>query len=132
MRAHRQKVEERRIRQSQFKEAKEPWTLEQALELIRELAPDLEVVGWGIGLTGSLLKKGSSDRDADIILFPMSSDVAVLEDAREELRRHGLEMVYTAAEIHWFWRHGKNDSSDMKHVEVWVRDKHRIDVFFMR
>jgi hypothetical protein len=48
------------------------------------------------------------------------------------LNDHGLVLVYTAAEINWFWRSGLKGSDDMKHVEVWLLGKQRIDVFFLK
>lgn len=50
-----------------------PWSFDEALEVIRELAPLLAKHGWGVGLTGSVLLKGSSDNDLDLIVYPLDS-----------------------------------------------------------
>lgn len=47
-----------------------PLTLEDGIRICRELEQRLVPVGYHCGLTGSLLYKGRSTKDADIIIYP--------------------------------------------------------------
>lgn len=45
-------------------------TLEQAIDICRELESKLDPIGYHCGLTGSTLYKGESEKDIDIIIYP--------------------------------------------------------------
>lgn len=45
-------------------------TLSRAVEICRELEPALAAIGYHCGLTGSVLYKGSSLKDVDVIVYP--------------------------------------------------------------
>ena len=49
---------------------KKGWTLEEGIEFVRELDKALKGTGWEVSLGGSVLKKGKSSKDLDVILFP--------------------------------------------------------------
>lgn len=51
-------------------------TIESAIALIRQIEPVLAANGYHCALTGSVLFKGSSEKDVDVILYP-HSDLAV-------------------------------------------------------
>ncbi len=59
----------------------QPHDLESALTLIRSLEPALAAVGYHIGLTGSVLYAGKSDKDLDLMLYP--DDPRVLKTEKE-------------------------------------------------
>ena len=45
-------------------------TLEKAVEVCREIEDKLKPIGYHCGLTGSILYKGESEKDIDIIVYP--------------------------------------------------------------
>jgi hypothetical protein len=47
-----------------------PLTLEDGIRICREMEQRLATIGYHCGLTGSLLYKGRSTKDADIIIYP--------------------------------------------------------------
>jgi predicted nucleotidyltransferase len=112
------------------REAKEPWTLEEALPLIRKLAPALVSVGFSIGPGGSVLIEGESKNDLDFIIYPLDASSYNMNAVRRVLERHELRQLWARHEIAAFW--ARTNSNDNKHVEVWGWQKHRIDIFFMR
>lgn len=48
------------------------WTLQQAVELIQELEPAVRELNYHITLGGSVLHKGSSDKDLDLFIVPLN------------------------------------------------------------
>lgn len=46
------------------------WTLEEAIKLLRELEPTANAHGLHLGITGSVLYKGESQKDLDIVVYP--------------------------------------------------------------
>jgi len=53
-----------------IKEAGAMWGLAEAVELVQELEGKVE--GYHLGVTGSVLYKGWSNKDLDIIVYPRS------------------------------------------------------------
>lgn len=49
------------------------WTLEQAIDAMRRLEAKLAPHGYHVGLIGSVLTKGKSDKDLDIVVYPHES-----------------------------------------------------------
>jgi hypothetical protein len=47
-----------------------PLTLEDGVRICREMEERLAPIGYHAGLTGSLLFRGRSNKDADIIIYP--------------------------------------------------------------
>ncbi len=106
------------------------WTIDGARLLITELEPFLIEAGWYIGLTGSVLLKGESFKDLDLIFFPYDkSKNPDKETARAVLRARGLFQLASVENVHERWR--KGGSSDTKHVEVWGCAGRRVDLFFL-
>lgn len=111
------------------------WSLENVIVVARKLAFDLRVAGWGIGICGSVLVKGMSRKDADIILFPLNANHRDVESAKLVLTKYGMTCIFDEAFIKEMWK--KRGSDDTKHVEAWSFGKNhpfegrRIDVFFM-
>lgn len=105
------------------------WTLEEGLEVVKWFAPALAQVGFGIGLTGSVLTKGASSKDLDIIVHPLSTDKASIAEAKIALVLGGAECKYGRNTVTDAWR--KKGSTDNKHVEIWTYQGRRIDVFFL-
>lgn len=105
------------------------WTLEEGLEVVRWFAPILADCGFGIGLTGSVLTKGTSNKDLDIIVYPLCTDSVVIAEAKIALVLCGAERKYGRSTVTDAWR--KKGSTDNKHVEIWTYKGRRIDVFFL-
>lgn len=106
------------------------WTLEQARSLLNYLEPQLAAVGYHVGLMGSVLLRGESSKDLDIIIYPHNKMVQDIPRVHAVLV--SLELKQQADIVNvlktWKFRAGVTDS---KHVEVWkTPGKKRIDVFF--
>jgi len=50
------------------------WTLKEAIELIQEIEPKFQAAGFHVGLTGSVVFKGESKKDLDLIVYPHDYD----------------------------------------------------------
>lgn len=106
------------------------WTLIDAIELIRQLNDGVQKCGYVFGLTGSVLFKGESQKDLDLILYPWSlKDHPGEQNVRAFLASQG-----------WICEHvcvnGITPSGglreDDKHVEIWkTSDGKRIDIFWL-
>ena len=110
------------------------WTLTTALEFIVRLETHLRPIGYACGLTGSVLTKGGSSHDLDVIIYPLSTATSGSRSyygATFALQDMNLEQVFDRAFVQAQWR--KKGSLDTKHVEVWRDQKNRrIDFFFLR
>lgn len=114
------------------------WNIFQARNLISYLTPLLQKEGYEVGLTGSVLYKGASNKDLDLIVYPHK--VRPFEDfdrAAQVLFLAGLTCVYNAVEV----KKGRQAKAkqrniayvpDPKHVEVWTWQGKRVDIFFMK
>ena len=125
------------------------WTLDEALTLIRELNPLLVKAGWYLGLTGSVLIKGHSEKDLDLIAYPLNTAKVDREWLyRVLVHSGGLTMKWDVASIHGFWKQAAKRAArededtgpnwmtthpiDSKHVEGWhTEDGKRIDLFIL-
>jgi hypothetical protein len=106
------------------------WTLDEGLQLLRTLRPAVLRVGFTVALGGSLAYKGFSEKDADIIIFPMSADKIDFEALYSVLNEFGLKQVYDREQVVARWR--AIGSTDTKHVEVWSYGDKRVDFLFLR
>lgn len=103
------------------------WTIEDALVLIREIAPKLKKVGWYPSLAGSVLMKGYSDKDLDIVMIPHTLAEQNVELLRDVLYDLGWKCRVRAHNMVKFWR--EKGGTDSKHVDVWLLpDGSRVDV----
>ncbi len=105
----------------------------EGLGLITMLQERLIIRGWCIALTGSVLFKGSSTKDLDLVLFPVQKPplwdhVAETEELAHLLVDCGLNRVHTRDVVTARWR--RIGSADTKHVEVWEYNGKRVDLFF--
>lgn len=106
------------------------WTLVEALQLHNDLLPVAKAVGFGMGLTGGVLRNCRSEHDVDVIFYPLQAphgDVGTLKAALENL---GMRQHTDRETLVEGWR--SRGSADEKHVEVWELDGKRIDLFFLR
>ena len=105
------------------------WTRDEALTLVAALWPSLKAVGYYVGLTGSVLVKGTSRNDLDLIVYPASTTSQDKNRVVGALMDAGLTRLTGRDGVHRRWR--RLGSSDEKHVEVWELDGKKVDVFFL-
>lgn len=102
------------------------WKIEDAQQLCKILDSKLRPYGWCVGLTGSLLYKGESQKDADIILYRAGQfPSATISTVKEILRNIGMEDRTTPEFL------VKQAARDTKHVEIWDWTGERVDLFFL-
>jgi hypothetical protein len=107
------------------------WTLHEAVEFVQGLVHPLEIRGFAVGLTGSVLTKGSSMHDLDIIVYPLRSTPATnIEDAKSALQDAGMRCHIRSETLKEVWK--RKGSLDEKEVEVWRFKEKRVDVFFLK
>lgn len=98
--------------------------LEDALVLIRELEPKFDSAGYHLGLTGSVLYKGESIKDLDLICYPHDERVKRMNRDEmqafiKDLRFQVLDQEQTSA---YDWN---------KEVHVCYLGNQRVDFFHM-
>lgn len=106
------------------------WSLEEGVDFCRRLNKRLMHVGYVVALTGSVLFKGKSHKDLDLIVYPMSTSAVDLEALRGALTGFGIRPWIPVEEVHERWR--KLGSTDTKHCEIWRSGIRRIDLFFLK
>jgi len=123
-----------------------PWTIRQARRLVNEL--EARLAGWYVALAGSVLLRGESSNDLDLIFYPHTStkiwrpfadslmyDLKI-DELYRVLRECGLTQLASADRVKEVWAAGRSakrgPSDDQKWVEIWMYDEQRVDVFVMR
>lgn len=107
-----------------------PWKLDEAVAFVRHLQPFVFAAGFHAGLLGSVLTKGESSKDLDVLLYPHTTAKVDLEGLYRAMVEAGMKRVVPFANVCRVRAQVK--SFDTKHVEVWEHEKRRIDVFFLR
>lgn len=105
------------------------WTLEEAQTFLRNLSGHIATSGYEVALAGSVLKKGSSEKDLDVVLFPKTTARYNRRVLYRMLEDFGMVRQYTVEEVQRAWR--LQGSMDTKHVEIWKFDSRRVDLFFL-
>lgn len=108
------------------------WTREDACVFLEKLCRLLEPVNWYAGVTGSVVERGSSTKDLDMIIYPFRTDRPFAkEEAYAVFRSLGFRCLMPASAIRQIWR--KLGSGDEKHIEAWIdKSRRRVDFFFLR
>jgi len=107
------------------------WSLEDGAIFVRALQTAIHPSGYHAGLAGSVLHKGSSEKDIDILIFPFNTAMCDREELVECLTKFGLRLRFTSAQVKAFWR--RAGSQDQKEVEVWeTKGGNRVDLFFLK
>lgn len=99
-----------------------PWTLDDALALVREIQPRLHAKKWHVALGGGVLNRGESGKDIDLYVLPFS-DIETTEDVMPllfTLWGAGDEIGYGESGIY---------AAKKKYTTV---DGRRIDAFVVR
>lgn len=95
------------------------------------LCPELRTVGYDVALGGSVLTRGASAHDLDLVVFPLRTSTQNRSALLVTLERFGMHRQHSVEVVHARWR--ALGSRDEKHVEVWVDwAGRRIDLFFLR
>ena len=102
------------------------WTLEQGLRFVRLLEQAL-APHYHVALLGSVLQKGESAKDIDIMIVPHTTERNNIWEIWSLLNGFGLHFKIGCDVVHDAWR--KAGSADTKHVEVWTYRGKRVDVF---
>lgn len=98
--------------------------IEDALTLIRELEPKFSDVGYHLGLTGSVLYKGESEKDLDLIAYPHDARVKTMSRGgfSEFLKTLGFNVL----------DHSQSSVYDFdKDVYISYRGNQRVDFFHL-
>jgi hypothetical protein len=109
------------------------WTRDQACVFLERLCRLLEPVNWYAGITGSVVERGSSTKDLDMIIYPFRTDRPMdKEQAYSVFRALDLQRFMKTSDIHKIWR--ELGSGDDKQIEAWRNRKtgQRVDFFFLR
>lgn len=108
-----------------------PWTFDESLNFARELQGMFKPFGFNVGLTGSILYKGESSNDLDIIVYPQNSGKVDIDPLRDVLLAFGMTLLADRAKVANIW--ARKGSTDAKHVEAWKTPKgQKVDLFFLR
>ncbi len=100
------------------------WSFEEAVLFAKSLHEFVNPLGFGIALTGSVLTKGFSEKDLDLVVFPLKKISSDYKFLVENLPRFGLTFVRLPNKNLGYQDDGKN-------VQVWEYDNKRVDLFFL-
>lgn len=108
------------------------WTLDEGVKFVRTVRIPFAQAGYGVGLGGSLVYRGSRTKDLDLLVFPLRSTNGVvhLDPVRSVLVAVGLTLVHDWQFVREEWRRNFG-SEDQKCVEVWDYRGRRVDVFVL-
>lgn len=104
------------------------WTLKEALPFLRSLGEALYPT-WHVALGGSVLMKGESLKDIDVLVYPTSTASNSPSERKAALELFGLKQLYSREVVFRKWL--REGSTDSKHVEVWQWQGKRVDLFFV-
>jgi hypothetical protein len=107
-----------------------PWTMGDGVMFIRKLAEVVAPAGYGAGLIGSVLTKGRSMRDLDVVLFPTCIGKENNEGVMKALQEFGMTRKQDVLLVHKIWR--KQGSQDTKYVDIWDYNGKRVDLFWLK
>jgi len=106
------------------------WTMDDATVFVRALWEVVQKRGYHAALTGSVLTKGCSSNDLDIILYPHSTKEQNYEGLVAALKDFGMVQKLGVAGVHKAWV--KLGSNDEKHVEIWTWQGKKVDLLFLK
>lgn len=107
------------------------WTFPEGLAfVVGTLYPVARGVGYEVSLAGSVLKKGHSFKDLDVVVFPWTTDNHDLgRFTREVQSKLGMRCIRDRVNVQARWR--VLGSKDTKHVEIWDFWGKRVDLLFL-
>ncbi len=104
------------------------WTLDEALLLVRHLE-DAVVPHFHVALGGSVLIRGWSDKDVDVVIYPHNKTRAS-PPAEDLLQKAGLTVVFNSTQMRKKWG-SEYGTTDTKSIERWDWKGRRVDIFFL-
>lgn len=105
------------------------WHLQEALQLIRNIQPNVRKFGYHICLGGSILNKGMSDNDLDLYFIPLEPDSDEPESNRLLLTDY-LFTIFGAPEINEDYSDEESVYS-LKSIYAYGPNGKRIDAFIV-
>ena len=114
------------------------WSMEQAIDLVKKLDPAIRLVGFTVGITGGVIIKGYSDKDLDLIIYPMNvTEYSTSAVKKVFIEQFKWKLKFPTHILLKSWEDRKiqpnNGGTDFKHVEVWETEDHkRIDIMFLK
>ena len=100
------------------------WTLKEACTFCSQLHDFLAPLGYDVGLAGGILFRGESDKDIDVIIYPLKRVSADFASMHQALPEFGLRFVRLPNKNLGY-------TDDGKLVEVWEFSGKRVDLFFL-
>lgn len=97
------------------------WTLDDALPIIRKIAPIARECGLDVALRGSVLLRGESTNDLDLLLVVEDPDILNVQRCVKGMRH--LQEVRDIGYLH--------PVGGGQNATVWLRDGRRIETRFL-
>lgn len=105
----------------------EVWNLNEGVEFIRNLELVLDKIGYHSGLTGSVLYKGFSEKDLDVMVYPhKTTNEKTVEEVLTVLEVASIKVVEQRDHT------GFTNCADSKTVYHCEWKGKRIDFFFVK
>lgn len=105
------------------------WTLEEALPIVRDLTTALREIRYAVALGGSVLYRGTSTKDLDLVVYPYCVPEKNETALKEALVNFGFVLKHNKEYVQEGWR--RRGSQDIKHVEVWTYQNKRVDIIIV-
>jgi hypothetical protein len=100
------------------------WSFEEAKEFYLSLHQFIFPLGFDLALAGGVLFRGESDKDLDVIIYPLKKISADYDNLIQQLPNFGLKFVRLPNKNLGYLDDGKN-------VQVWEFNGKRVDLFFL-
>lgn len=104
------------------------WTLDEALEIIRELQPQLREMGYHCLLGGGVLNTGVSDKDLDLFFIPLnqhdSTPFAIVEFLGQQLGSFAVSIRDSPdyqGEAMWHYQEMRKIDYCGKRIDIFVQ-----------
>ncbi len=100
------------------------WTLDEALDAVRNIEEHIIPAGHHCALGGGVLHKGCSGKDLDIFIYPHNGRKLNPALVRLKLQLAGCKSEFAPGH--------SEGSNDTKTIELWSYKGKRIDFFFVQ
>ena len=108
------------------------WRIEDATIIVNKLIPALKRAGFSVGITGSVLYKGSSTKDLDLIIYPMNAASFSNDKAVKVLVKNGFVLDVPHSKVTAYWEEHNKEPTDTKYVDVWKYNGKRVDIMWLK
>jgi len=100
------------------------WTLVEAIAFANSLHEYIYPLGFDVAITGSILTKGYSEKDLDLVIYPLKKISSNYTNLISKLPNFGLKFIRLP-------NHNLGYQDDGKNVQVWEHNNKRVDLFFL-